>query len=62
MGRLTLSDFFLFGFHLGMWLENRQWLLFLLGKDPLTMHELSLLRGFAGERQSRLGLAQDELG
>lgn len=46
MGRLTLSDFFLFGFHLGMWLENRQWLLFLLGKDPLTMHELEFAAGF----------------
>lgn len=47
MGRLTLSDFFfLFGFHLGMWLENRQWLLFPLGKDPLTMHELEFAAGF----------------
>lgn len=59
----SLWLFFLFVFNLGMWLENRRWLLFPLNKDPLTMHELEFAVGFCRAGAQYIGwLAWDEQG
>lgn len=57
------SLWFFFVVNLGMRLENRQWLLFPLDKDPLTMHELEFaVRYCRGEAKYIGWLAWDELG